>query len=296
MKAVDRVYYQVDPHPLHTNNFTVYFYLTPELVPSRGRLAFHWKDQGLQGQGMRPSEVEATVQPIDDRCTDLLKARDWIALQNMRHQNNATLDDMLYHLRAAIGSSAALFDSLAILAQLTRPQELSFSNVFEVSLRRPSFLKRLRDAGLTALAEQAAERKTLFAFLWSLRNPVLHRSGLGGHIHVDATIGLDAASSRVSLTPEQARQLKLHGDRTGSTPKFWGMEENGLGPSIEPHAFSNRLALESIEAAEALGDAMADDIGATPWMWPDHDREKVRRFRWLAGLPSEGLGLLRASL
>lgn len=244
---------------------------------------------------MRPSELEATVQSIDDRSTDLLKARDWIALQNTRHQTNATLDNMLYHLRAAIGSAAALFDSIAVLAHLTRPEELAVGNVIEISLRRPSYLKRLRDAGLAGLAEQAAERKSLFAFLWSLRNPVLHRSGLGGHIHVDATIGLDAASSRVSLNEEQARKLKLHGDRTGSSPEFWGMEENGLGASIEPHAFSNRLALESIETAEALGDALADDIGAPPWAWPDADRDKIQRFRWLSGIRSEELALPRTS-
>jgi hypothetical protein len=295
MKAANRIYYQVDPRPLHTNNFTVYFYLMPDLVRSRGRLAFHWKGQGLPGQGMRPSELEATVQSIDDRSTDLLKARDWIALQNMRPQNNATLDDILYHLRAAIGSAAALFDSIAVLAHLTRPEELAVGDVMKISLRRSGYLQRLRNAGLAGLAEQAAEHQTLFDFLWSLRNPVLHRSGLGGHIYADATIGLDAASSRVSLTEEQTLKLKLHGDKTGSSPEFWGMEENGLGASIEPHAFSNRLALESIETAEALGDRLADDVGAPPWAWPDADQDKIRRFRWLSGIRLGELALPRAS-
>ncbi len=96
-----------------TGNFDFYLDVGFWLIPSRLRLT-RWL-RPTPGDAA-PSDLEDIEQSIHARVVDLLKARDGVAFNWLRHQNNATLDDMLYHLRAAIPTATALFDSLATFA------------------------------------------------------------------------------------------------------------------------------------------------------------------------------------
>jgi hypothetical protein len=95
MQAQERIYDAAARGYTHRASvYTLYSYLAPELAPSRIRL-HRWLEARTIDVGR---ELEALEQSMHDRVVDLLKARDVIALQNARHQNNATVDEILYHL------------------------------------------------------------------------------------------------------------------------------------------------------------------------------------------------------
>lgn len=286
MLAQERIYDKGAPYTSEASAHTLYFYLAPELAPSRIRL-HRW----LEGQTLQAgSELEALEQSMHDRVVDLLKARDHIALQSARQQNPATVDEILYHLRAAIGSAAALFDSIAVFAQFANQighDELG--GVERVSLRNRKFRQLLTAHSAVRLAAAAGELAPLLNFVWTLRTPIVHREGLSGMTYRKLD-GPGASESRVGLTQEQSDSLDaLRGQRRESAEQ-WGQSEFARTVRVEPHTFSNRFCLAAVEAAERLNHALADDLGA-----PDHsfardsrERRRIQRYRWLVGLPSEG--------
>jgi hypothetical protein len=290
MLAREEVYDEATPsYRHHASSYTVYFYLAPELAPSRIRL-HRW----LEGQAVADREQEALEQSMHDRVVDLLKARDAVAIQNGRQQNNATLDEMLYHLRAAIGSAAALFDSIAVFAQLAVAiDEQRVGGATRVSLRNRAFRRELRTSGLTRLAASAGAASSVFELTWSLRNPIVHRAGMSGTtlIRLMGAPDREFHESRIHLSPAQVVALdSLRGQRHESEVE-WGRDELASEVVVEPQAFSNRLCLAAIETAEQLTHALAEDLDA-----PDHlfqrepgEKQRIRRYRWLAGLPTAGL-------
>ena len=288
MQAQERTYDAAAPgYTRRVSVYTLYFFLAPELAPSRIRL-HRW----LEGRTIDAKrEMEALEQSMHDRVVDLLKARDVIALQNARDQNNATVDEILYHLRAAIGSAAALFDSIAVFAQLAlRIKDGEVGGPTRVSLRERDFRKLLRDRGAARLADAAGELGPLFKFLWSLRTPIVHREGLGGTTYVKID-GPGASESRVGLTEAQAAALDALRGHRGETVDRWGESGFAGRVHVEPQAFSDRLCLASIHAAERLNSALADDLGAPAHSFagdPGELRKTIRRYRWLVGLPHEG--------
>jgi hypothetical protein len=288
MQARERIYDAAAPgYTHHVSVYSLYFYLAPELAPSRIRL-HRWLD-GRTIDSRR--ELEALEQSMHDRVVDLLKARDVIALQNARHQNNATVDEILYHLRAAIGSAAALFDSIAVFAQLAlRIEHGEVGGPARVSLRERDFRKLLRDRSATRLADAAGKLGPLFKFLWSLRTPIVHREGLTGTTYLEID-GAGASESRVALTEAQGDALDALRGHRGETADQWGQSDFAGGVDVEPQAFSNRLCLASIHAAERLNSALADDLGAPAHSFAGDSaelRKTVQRYRWLVGLPHEG--------
>lgn len=287
MRAQERIYDAAAPGYTHrVTVYTLYFYLGPELAPSRIRL-HRWLDGRTVDAGR---ELEALEQSMHDRVVDLLKARDLIALQNARQQNNATVDEILYHLRAAIGSAAALFDSIAVFAQLAlRIEDNDVGGPARVSLRERDFRKLLTDRGAARLADAAKELGPLFKFLWSLRTPIVHREGLSGTTYVKLD-GPGASESRVGLTDAQAAALDALRGRRGESADLWGQSDFAGTVHVEPQAFSDRLCLTSIDAAERLNSALADDLGAPPHSFARQTGElrRIQRYRWLVGLPSEG--------
>jgi hypothetical protein len=228
---------------------------------------------------------------MHERVVDLLKARDLIALQDARHQNNATVDEILYHLRAAIGSAAALFDTIAIFARLALGiEEEELGGPERVSLRQRKFRQLLDARGAPRLATAAGELGPLFKLLWALRNPIVHREGLSGTTYLNLA-GPGASESCVHLSDGQATALDALRGRRGEFPEEWGQGEFAGAAHVEPQAFSNRLCLVAIDGAERLNRALAEDLGAAEHLLSrDADESRrIRRYRWLVGLPSEGL-------
>jgi hypothetical protein len=160
------------------------FYLAPDLIPSRVRLS-PWtrqcEDRDSEKFAYHGGEEGALTQSMLDRVSDLLRSRRCIALEQIKPQNNATVDSCLYHLRAAVGSASALFDSLAVLAHLAFKIPVpENSGDMAISLRRREFRKPLREAGGSRLAATASQTAPLLHLIWSLRTPVLHRERLFG--------------------------------------------------------------------------------------------------------------------
>jgi hypothetical protein len=287
MLAHERIYDQAAPHYAHrVSVYTLYFFLGPELAPSRIRL-HRWLEARTLDAGL---ELEALEQSMHDRVVDLLKARDLIALQNARQQTNATVDETLYHLRAAIGSAAALFDSIAVFAQLAlQIEDSEVGGPARASLRERDFRKLLTDRGAARFTDTARELGPLFRFLWSLRTPIVHREGLSGTTYLKLD-GPGTPESRVGLTEAQAAALDALRGRCGQPADLWGKSDFAGAVHVEPQTFSDRLCLTSIDAAERLNSALADDLGAPPHSFVREAGElrRIRRYRWLVGLPSEG--------
>jgi hypothetical protein len=94
----------------------------------------------------------------------------------------------------------------------------------------------------------------------------------------------------VQLSTAQAAALdSLCGHRRESAAD-WGKHELASMVVVEPEAFSNRFCLTAIEAAERLNKALADDLGASEHSFAPNAGtvRAILRYRWLAGLPSEG--------
>ena len=105
--------------------------------------------------------------------------------------------------------------------------------------------------------------------------------------------GPGASESRVGLTEAQAAALDALRGHRGESVDQWGESGFAGRVHVEPQAFSDRLCLASIHAAEWLNSALADDIGAPAHSFAgdaDELRKRIRRYLWLVGLPLEGFG------
>ena len=181
-----------------------YFELAYALAPARVRL-HRWL---AEADSVVPAEELGDLeQSMFGRVGDLLRARDAIVLQCMRtRQDNATLDEILYHLRGGLLTASALADSIAVFAQLTlRVDPSAVGGVANISLADRGFRQAIREAGGRRLAEQATAAGPLWKAMRMLRNPVAHRSGVAGVTYQRLP---GPSESRITLTPEQATALE----------------------------------------------------------------------------------------
>lgn len=288
MMARDRVFHNATTR---TNTYTVNFYLGPELVPSRVRLS-EWSRQFDSDESdeefFHGSEQSAIAQSVLDRVCDLLFSRRYIALEQLKSQNNATVDSCLYHLRAAIGSAAATIDALAVLSQLAfLPPTTAVDGGLRLSLRRRQFRKTLRESGGVRTADVASQSGVLLGLIWDLRNPVLHRESISGFTLGRGAVSRASQESRVALNDNQAGRLVEYMREQGSAEDDWGFERRGgWTASVDAYRFGDRFVIASIATAEALMKALADDLelAEDSTVWPGDHADLVRRFRWLDGL------------
>lgn len=285
MKAHGKVSYESPQptHTIHTSSYSMYDYLARDLIASRPRIFEAMKEDGKPKEDFYRSEREALCVSIFDRVSDLLRARDHIALTNSQYEEQGQLGEILYDLRATVGNATGLFDTVAVLAH--RAFAVQVERDTEISLHHSNYRKALRAAKIATLAGEAERQCPLFAFLWSLRNPILHQGGLSGFILHTLGVG---QSYRAALTQEQADKLKSLTGHRREDPKAWGLGDPfpGLEPSADPMAFSHRLTVVTVEVVDRLLSALADDRG-TPDLktsWTDEERRAIRRFRWLTGL------------
>lgn len=289
MKAHGRVYYEAPQpgHSIYSSKQSIYDFLSQDFIEGCGRLVAGMRRNNEQE--FRYSERQELIEAIYDRVIDILRGRDRIALANAREQDAEALDEIRYDLRSMVAAIAGAVDTLAVLAQIEFPFEVDSDS--RISLRFPAFRRALRNAGATVLANAASEQMPLLRFLWSLRNPILHRQGLPGFtLHV---LGSGPNLSQITLSEGQLELLDALCAQRGESAEEWGMRNrdlNGVSPSVEPWLFTQFLASKGIGAIQRLADALADDCHAptNADSWTSEQREAIRRFRLLSGFPMEG--------
>jgi len=288
MKAHGEVFYESSQpgHTVYTKSNSMYDYLARYLISARRRLFLAMRRDGESQEDFHRTDREALCVSVFDRASDLLRGCDRIASINARYEEPGALGDILYELRATVSNAAGVLDTVAVLAQLAFSLELE--RLSEISLNEYSFRKALREAGISNLASKAELQCPLLAFLWSLRNPILHRGGLSGYtLH---TLGV-GQSYKATLTEEQVNKLKSLCGHRHESPAIWGLDEpfSGLAPSVDPAAFSRQLSIVTIQVVSELLSAFADDrkIPQLDTSWTADERKAIQRFGWLSGLSDE---------
>lgn len=286
MRSRNTIYLDVRPNYTRSSrNYDFYSFTGHYLAPSRVRL-HRWLEN--QADRARRDDLESLEQSMAARVDDLLRARDGVGFQSLRRQTPATVDEMLYHLRAAVATAAGLFDSTAVFAQIALdidPQAVGGRS--RVSLRRKEFRQALRAAGAESLADLAGNCGPLWLLLGALRNPVIHREGLTGVGYREWPSG--PSESRLSLRADQL-QAVLEATRWRKChARQWGVQERQLGePLIELLAFTHRFTTTTIRIADRLVQALADEIGAPPLeRVAPADAEQCWKYGLLGGVVDE---------
>lgn len=286
MRRRDKIYLQARPgYTQTTTNYDFYADLSFWLAPDQLRLR-HWgRDRSLgESDVLAPDLTDA----IDARLVDLLKARDGVAFHNQREQNNATLSDILYHLRSAVPTSTALFDGLAVLAQ----QGLGIDaadlrgGITGVSFGKKTFRKALRGAGADGLADESERNGPLWSLFTALRNPIVHGAGLAG-IGYEQSPG--PSESRLTLLDGQAECIEAAATWAGDQPRVWGLQDTGFEPLLDPHPFAEQSTAVVLRAADRHVSALATDLGAPEFHYEPRGEEMDRlwKFGLLGGLVPE---------
>jgi len=260
MRSREELYVQAEPHYTRTVGlYDFYVELACALAPARIRLA-RWVES--VGQVPPDHELWCLQESIFDRITDLLRARDAVALQCMRtRQDNATLDEVRYHLRGAMLTITALFDSIAVFASLALPIQMDPSSPpASVSLSRDDFRKKLKAGGGTSLAARASAAGPMFKAVSMLRNPVAHRSGLSGVTYQELP---GPTVARVTVSSDQAAALEQAARSCGDPPEQWGLGGAFLDQRlVDPALLVNGLLPRTILLVNDLVAALADDLQA----------------------------------
>jgi hypothetical protein len=281
MRRQDKIYLDArQNYTLTTSNYDYYLEMGFWLAPDQLRLR-HW----VRDQSDEVFSPEGDlVQSIHARLVDLLKARDGVAFAWLRHQNNATLGDILYHLRNAIPTATALFDALATLSLRAFGIEASsVGGMSRISLGDNGFRKALRANGALNLAAEAAHSGPLWKMLSALRNPIVHGPGLAG-IGFQQVPG--PSESRLTLAREQADKVEAASQWAGDPIDSWGLQETGQEPLLEPLLFVQRLTSTAARTADRLVTALADDLETPPAQHLNRGDELDRlwKFGLLGGL------------
>lgn len=93
-----------------------------------------------------------------------------------------------------------------------------------------------------------------------LRNPVAHRSGVGGVTY--QRLG-GPTQSRITLTNDQATALEQAAHQHGDAPIEWGLDEpDSWNRPLDRLRFVHALVPHIISLVDDLVAALADDVGA----------------------------------
>lgn len=259
-------------------------WLSTDLLTCRRRLFDGARFLGEDREEFANSLREDLARALFDRVGDLVHAADEIGLASLKADRKRALAECLYHLRAAIGTSAGAFDNFAVLASEVLQLQLP---VHKLSLKEPDFRLALRSDGARNLAGCAGNISPLLKTVWAFRNPALHREGVSGYLLHE--VGRPKGSSlRIPIGENQAFWLTKLCQARGETPTEWGLDGKlGMGPNIELQAFASKFGQATIEALDQLGNAFADDRKATDHETTrtEEDAKKLRRLRWLSGMP-----------
>lgn len=287
----DTIFDDVESRYSHRiNSYTLWWVLANTEMPSRIRFfdaAIRKEDQALA----RTNTLHELQGSLHDRAMDLWRARDYVRRENFRlRHNNATVDAVHYHQRAAVACLAAACDSFAQLALVAlRVPSDSWPTRQRIGLGRTEFRGLLRDQGAEGLARAAGRAAPLLIVLKRFRDPLIHDIGLRG-MPLEHTGSPGRTEITAPISELQAKALKgLGRDKA----QAWGLREFAGDPHLDPCAFVDRLAIEGVGLLDELFGALGDDLGAGPQSEePDVqyslDDVKLRRLRLLTGLVPTG--------
>jgi hypothetical protein len=290
MKAHGRIYYDA-PKPrytIHTSARNMYDFLSRDLLEPRRRLFDVVREEGESDGDFYRSDGEALVEGVFDRLIDILRARDRIALANGRVNDAEALDGIRYDLRGMIAAASGAIDAIAVLTRVAFG--VDFEGASRVSLRNRDFRRSIKKSGAIVVATTAGALMPFLDFLWSLRNPILHRQGLPGYtLHQLGSADL----AQITLSPEQVHELHACCRDRRESAEQWGLRYRdlaGFDPSVDPWPFAEHMASASVNAIRRLASALVVDAGVEEFSikWSDEERQAIRRFRWLSGFPLEG--------
>jgi|GEM_PF-2965235 len=288
MIAQDKFFYEAPQpgHSIHAPVETAYLFLSMDLLSTRRRLFDAMRRPDESQDEFHTTERSDLVRSMFSRVSDLLRGRTRIALLTARTGDEHAVEEAMYDVRNLIGSAVAMLDALAVLSAIAF--EFDFKGRggdSAIGFRQRVFKKELRKSGYKELAERAEEVQPFLDFLWSLRNPVFHREGLGGYtLHAPPR-----RVSRIVLNARQVESLYRLCSALGCEAGEWGLSnENSLGPALDAETFSDRLVVEAISTADRLAYVFADelDVPRLRTSWTAENRKSNRRLRLLFGLPS----------
>jgi hypothetical protein len=269
------------------SNYTAFFHLAGTEMPNRLRFVRGWLgDQDQQRSEVR--ELQRLQQSLHDRAIDLLRARHYVQVENLRTQhNNATVDEILYHLRAAISAVAAACDSLALISSLALGfEEEQLEDRRTIGFEQSSFRRAIKEKGGERLSRLAARSAPILKVLKEFRDPIIHEAGLAGST-LRQFGALQYSEARAGISSQQREALEGLGKRSGR-PEHWGLRQFAHESAIDPVAFVDRLVVEGLALLDDLFSALSDDLGVEPDLHDPTPRElNIRRLRLLSGLNAD---------
>ena len=272
----------VEAHAGYLRNraaYDMYFEVAVALTPSRARLS-----QWLAANTEHPEhdELQGLIESLFARAQDLLRARDQVALIGLRAMHDwATVDQALYHFRAAMLTVSAIMDTIAGFAQRVRCIEGIPDS--RVALHQKEFRRAVKAAGLNRLAEDAGQLGKYWSGLGALRNAIAHAPGIAGTV---LRVVPGPATAKIRLSAEQASLLKNAAHDRKAAPLAWGLEVDVKPePLLDPPRFLSAFLPDALAVADQLIDALASDLGAPAR--PDTARSSgndLTKFAHLAGV------------
>lgn len=283
LRARGKVYEQVrGGYSSAITNYGVRFHLAVAAIPNRRRMA-KWIG-GFDPRSSRRQEMDSLLGALHQRATELLRAREGVEREQNRFvHDNATVDEALYHLRAAIAGLAAACDSLASLAALALELDLDGKDPLRVGISQDGFRSALKKPGRESTKRAVSKSSPLLALLKAFRDPIIHQAGPSGHIvhHIGAPSFTE--SQITELSTEQVEAInRLPGGRKRAP--HWGLRPGPPAPSLAPLPFVTSLALEGMKLIDRLLGALAADLNLPPEDGgPTIEEWKLSRLRLLSG-------------
>jgi len=286
LRARGKVYEEVrGGYSSAITNYGARFNLAVAAMPNRRRLA-----QWLSGQDRTDERVQAMGALQDSlhlRATELLRAREGVEREEHRFEhNNATADEALYHLRAAVAALAAGCDGFASLAALALdlPRE-TVGDPLRVGISQKAFRKALKvdDVGIVTV-QKVSQAAPMLALVKAFRDPIVHQAGPSGSTVHHAGAPAFTESKISSLSEEQVAAISGLGGREGGSAQ-WGLQTKPPWPSLSPLPFVTRLAKDGIALIDALLRALATDLELEPLAEINVvEPRKLARLRLLSGM------------
>lgn len=283
LRARGKVYEEVrGGYSSAITNYGVRFHLAVAAVPNRRRMA-KWV-RGFDPREPRRQEMDSLLGALHQRATELFRAREGVEREQNRFvHDNATADEALYHLRAAVAALAAACDSLASLAALALELDLSGEDPLRLGISQDRFRSALKKARCESTKRAVSEASPLLALLKAFRDPIIHQSGPSGHTvhHIGAPSFTESQITELSV--EQVESIsRLPGGRRRA--QQWGLRSGPPAPSLAPLPFVTSLALQGMKLIDRLLGAIAADLGLPPEnLGPIIEEWKFARLRLLSG-------------